>query len=74
MRWLLVVPMRWRLAFPFSDPLADGPTIQAATLRAFEAGVTPSLCFDLLAKIREKHPQNPYRTVDVCQSGILPRY
>ena len=47
------------IGIPFSDPLADGPTIQAATLRAFEAGVTPSLCFDLLAKIREKHPQIP---------------
>lgn len=47
------------IGIPFSDPLADGPTIQAATLRAFSSGVTPSLCFDLLAKIREKHPQIP---------------
>jgi tryptophan synthase alpha chain len=29
------------LGIPFSDPLADGPTIQDATLRAFAAGVTP---------------------------------
>lgn len=28
------------LGIPFSDPLADGPTIQNATLRAFAAGVT----------------------------------
>ncbi len=27
------------LGIPFSDPLADGPTIQGATLRAFAAGV-----------------------------------
>jgi tryptophan synthase alpha chain len=43
------------LGIPFSDPLADGPTIQNATLRAFNAGVTPTLCFDLISKIREKH-------------------
>ncbi|AKJ42199.1 tryptophan synthase subunit alpha [Pragia fontium] len=47
------------LGIPFSDPLADGPTIQSATLRAFDAGVTPSLCFDLLAKIRAKYPEIP---------------
>lgn len=47
------------LGIPFSDPLADGPTIQDATLRAFAAGVTPTLCFELLAEIRKKHPQIP---------------
>ncbi len=43
------------LGIPFSDPLADGPTIQSATLRAFAAGVTPTRCFEMLAAIREKH-------------------
>ncbi|SPX10439.1 tryptophan synthase alpha chain [Escherichia coli] len=33
------------LGIPFSDPLADGPTIQNATLRAFAAGVTPGTMF-----------------------------
>lgn len=47
------------LGIPFSDPLADGPTIQNANLRAFAAGVTPTQCFELLAKIREKHPAIP---------------
>lgn len=47
------------LGIPFSDPLADGPTIQNANLRAFAAGVTPTQCFELLAKIREKHPTIP---------------
>ena len=32
------------LGIPFSDPLADGPTIQNATLRAFASGVTPTQC------------------------------
>lgn len=47
------------LGIPFSDPLADGPTIQAATLRAFDAGVTPGHCFEMLAAIRQKHPTMP---------------
>lgn len=47
------------LGIPFSDPLADGPTIQDATLRAFAAGVTPTVCFEMLAEIRKKHPHFP---------------
>ena len=47
------------LGIPFSDPLADGPTIQNATLRAFAAGVTPTQCFEMLAAIRQKHPTSP---------------
>ncbi|PHM74171.1 tryptophan synthase subunit alpha [Xenorhabdus kozodoii] len=47
------------LGIPFSDPLADGPTIQNANLRALSSKVTPTLCFDLLAKIRAKHPDTP---------------
>ncbi len=29
------------LGLPFSDPIADGPTIQAASVRALAAGTTP---------------------------------
>ncbi|WP_338882381.1 tryptophan synthase subunit alpha [Xenorhabdus sp. TH1] len=47
------------LGIPFSDPLADGPTIQNANLRALSSKVTPTLCFDLLAKIRAKYPDVP---------------
>ncbi|MRS13401.1 tryptophan synthase subunit alpha [Enterobacteriaceae bacterium RIT691] len=47
------------LGIPFSDPLADGPTIQSATLRAFASGVTPTQCFEMLAAIRHKHPTIP---------------
>lgn len=47
------------LGIPFSDPLADGPTIQNATLRAFAAGVTPTQCFEMLAVIRQKYPHIP---------------
>ncbi|MGL4000644.1 tryptophan synthase subunit alpha [Pantoea eucalypti] len=47
------------LGIPFSDPLADGPTIQNATLRAFAAGTTTSQCFEMLATIRRKYPDLP---------------
>ena len=40
------------LGIPFSDPIADGPTIQNANIRALAAGVTPAQCFALLSKIR----------------------
>ncbi|MGS3571267.1 tryptophan synthase subunit alpha [Klebsiella pneumoniae] len=51
--------MPFELGIPFSDPLADGPTIQGAALRAFAAGVTPAQCFEMLAAIRQKHPTIP---------------
>ncbi len=42
------------LGIPFSDPLADGVTIQKASSQALRNGVTPRLCFELVKKIREK--------------------
>lgn len=47
------------LGIPFSDPLADGPTIQAAATRALKSGVTPALCFDILKTVRNKYPEMP---------------
>lgn len=47
------------LGIPFSDPLADGPTIQNATLRAFAAGTTTAQCFEILATVRQKYPDLP---------------
>ncbi|MDP5035429.1 MAG: tryptophan synthase subunit alpha, partial [Alishewanella sp.] len=40
------------LGIPFSDPIADGPTIQNANIRALAAGVTPAMCFDIIKRIR----------------------
>ena len=47
------------LGIPFSDPLADGPTIQAANIRALDSGMTPDDCFDILRKIRAKYADIP---------------
>ncbi|MGB4236185.1 MAG: tryptophan synthase subunit alpha [Methanoregulaceae archaeon] len=40
------------VVMPFSDPVADGPVIQAAGIRALSAGMTPDRLFDLVAAIR----------------------
>jgi tryptophan synthase alpha chain len=42
------------LGVPFSDPLADGPTIQAATQCALDNGVTVSGCLDMVAHLRAR--------------------
>ena len=41
------------LGIPFSDPLADGPTIQRASERALKAGTTPAGVLDLVGRIRQ---------------------
>src|SRR6202050_5562801 len=41
------------LGIPFSDPLADGPTIQRASERALKAGTTLAGVLDLVRRIRE---------------------
>jgi tryptophan synthase alpha chain len=47
------------VGIPFSDPIADGPVIQAAAERAIAAGVTPAACFRLLGEFRARHPDVP---------------
>jgi len=42
------------LGIPFSDPLADGPTIQRASQRALAGGVTPAGILDFLKGLRRK--------------------
>ena len=41
------------LGVPFSDPLADGPTIQRASERALKSGTTLARVIDLVHRIRE---------------------
>lgn len=41
------------LGVPFSDPVADGPTIQRASHAALEAGTTPGDCLHLAARLRQ---------------------
>jgi tryptophan synthase alpha chain len=43
------------LGMPFTDPMADGPTIQAAGLRALASGMTLARTLDLVARFRAGH-------------------
>ena len=47
------------LGIPFSDPIADGPVIQAAAKRALGAGVRTQQCLDLIAAFRSRHGEVP---------------
>ena len=41
------------LGFPFSDPMADGPTIQLASERALKAGTTLRGVLDMVSRVRQ---------------------
>ncbi len=43
------------LGLPFSDPIADGPTIQAASVRALAADTTPIKVLEIAKEIRQSH-------------------
>lgn len=47
------------MGVPFSDPLADGPTIQAASQRALEHGVNIDTALEVLRHLREKGIETP---------------
>ena len=64
------------VGIPFSDPVADGPVIQAAASRALAAGVRVGDCFDLIAGFRERHPDVPvgiltYANLVVSRAGFM---
>ena len=42
------------LGVPFSDPIAEGPVIQEANLRALEAGCTTDRLFEMVEQLRQK--------------------
>lgn len=47
------------LGIPFSDPIADGPTIQRATFRALKSGTKPITVLNIAGEISSKHPNTP---------------
>ena len=64
------------VGIPFSDPVADGPVIQAAAQRALAAGVRVGDCFDLIAAFRGRHPDVPvgiltYANIVVARAGFM---
>ncbi|HUT26622.1 MAG TPA: tryptophan synthase subunit alpha [Methanomassiliicoccales archaeon] len=71
------------IGVPFSDPLADGPVIQLAAVRALENKVTPPMVMDMVRELRSRTDRpivlmgyyNPIfrmgeeRFVDACRSA-----
>jgi tryptophan synthase alpha chain len=47
------------IGMPFSDPMADGPAIQAASLRALRAGMTLKGTLELATRFRAKDDETP---------------
>jgi len=47
------------LGMPFTDPMADGPAIQAANLRALGAGTKTADILAIAANFRARHPSVP---------------
>lgn len=47
------------VGIPFSDPIADGPVIQAAAKRAMAAETRPGDCLEMIADFRSRHPAVP---------------
>ena len=47
------------LGFPYSDPIADGPAIQQADLRALANGTSTSQAMAILSRIRDACPKTP---------------
>ena len=47
------------LGMPFTDPMADGPAIQAAGQRALKAGMTVDATFDMVRRFRKDDDETP---------------
>lgn len=59
------------IGIPFSDPIADGPTIQAASNSALSKGMTPEKALQLAKDVRTSHPKLPL--LAMTYSNILIR-
>src|ERR1700742_2184590 len=47
------------LGMPFSDPMADGPAIQASSVRALKAGMSLRGTLDLVRRFRARESKTP---------------
>lgn len=47
------------VGIPFSDPIADGKSIQAADVRALSSGTTPAKVFEMIKQVKAAHPDIP---------------
>jgi tryptophan synthase alpha chain len=64
------------VGIPFSDPVADGPVIQAAARRALDSGVRVGDCLELIASLRARNSRVPigiltYANIVVARAGFM---
>src|SRR5215212_2762323 len=59
------------IGIPFSDPIADGSTIQDAIQNSLTSGTTPDMCLELASRIRKTFPSIPL--IVMTYSNILYR-
>ena len=57
------------IGIPFSDPLADGPVIRNASLKAIKGGASPNKCLDTVAAIRDIGVKKPI--VLMCYFNLI---
>jgi len=57
MREILKVADMLEIGIPFSDPIADGPTIQFASAKALEMGFKVSQAFEVAERLKSQFPQ-----------------
>jgi tryptophan synthase alpha chain len=60
------------LGMPFTDPMADGPAIQAANLRSLGAGTRTADVLAIARAFRDRHPQVPLVLMGYANSMTRP--
>ncbi len=63
----------FEIGVPFSDPLADGATLQRANARALASGANLDTAFDLVRFIRARSADDAGRTHVLLQPAASPR-
>ncbi|AIC14745.1 tryptophan synthase subunit alpha [Nitrososphaera viennensis] len=60
------------IGIPFSDPIADGPTIQRASQAALDSGITPAKALQVARQVRKKHPSLPLLVMTYSNIFVKP--
>ncbi len=60
------------LGMPFTDPMADGPAIQAANLRSLAAGTTTADILNIAISFRARHPHVPLILMGYANTMLRP--
>lgn len=62
------------LGMPFTDPMADGPAIQAANLRALARGTRTADVLAIAAAFRQRHPDTPLVLMGYANTMACPGF